>query len=311
MKINRKLVTVSLVVAICLNFIPAISPVPPARADVSWTKNSANPVFTESQTALTTGPASVIYDSNEKIYKMWYTEATSNVSAFDGLIDNVLGLDIANLINDLKNKSLTSIINNDAANVTAVIDYLASLTTDDLTTLLTGTGSNIGYATSYDGVTWSFTSNVMSASNTWEQYGISNPSVIHHSGNNTYEMWYTGTTLDLDAIHTLLSDLSLLSPSNLSLLLGDIAAIDIASFISHARAARGDAYLVDLMVDIINVLEGMNVAIGHATSTDGTNWQKIRYAMPLLASRAAPNIMVTMTNLSCIRLCAISLITLW
>ncbi|MFC1966545.1 Ig-like domain-containing protein [Chloroflexota bacterium] len=274
MKINRKLVTVSLVVAICLNFLPAISPVSPARADVSWTRNSANPVFTENQTALTTGPASVIYDSNEKIYKMWYTEATSNVSAFDEQIDNILGLDIASLINDLKSTSFTSIANNDAANVTAVISYLATLNATELQTLLIGTGSTIGYATSYDGVTWQFTSNVLSSSNTWEQYGISNPSVIHHSGNNTYEMWYTGTKLDLDAMHTLLSDLSLLSTANLSLLLGDIAAVDIASFISHARAARGDAYLVDLVVDVTNVLGGMDVAIGHATSADGINWTK-------------------------------------
>ncbi|MFC2041754.1 hypothetical protein ACFLTY_05500, partial [Chloroflexota bacterium] len=222
MKLNRKLVTITLITALCLNFLPAVSPVPLARADVSWTKNSTNPVFTESQTALTTGPASVIYDSNEKIYKMWYTKATSNLSAFDGQIDNILALDIASLIDDLKNKDLSSIFNNDADNITAVIDYLASLTTGNLTTLLTGTGSNIGYATSYDGVTWQFQSNVLSASNSWEQYGISNPSVIHHSSNDTYEMWYTGTTLDLDATVTLLDELSQWSSNDISLLLEDI-----------------------------------------------------------------------------------------
>jgi len=275
MKRGKNLTGLVIAVVLCLSLIlvPVVSRLSPTRAAGTWEEYSANSVLSD---GVMSGAACVIYDSDEGIYKMWYTRATADLDKFDGLVDNVLGLELGNLINDIKALDFSAIANNDAANLKNIIDYLASLNVANLETLLVGTGSVISYATSPNGISWTpGTANPVleGTPGAWDKYYVSAPCVIRNSTTD-YEMWYTGGTIDLSAVEALLDDLSLLSADNISTILGDIVDIDIAAFITDVRAARGDDYLLDIIVDLIDVMEGTGVSIGHATSTDGENWTK-------------------------------------
>ncbi|MFC2067002.1 Ig-like domain-containing protein, partial [Chloroflexota bacterium] len=50
--------------------------------------------------------------------------------------------------------------------------------------------------------------------------------------------------------------------------------VDIAAFVTDLRASPGDTYLVDTILHIIEFINGTNISIGHATSTDGISWTK-------------------------------------
>jgi len=275
MKRGKKLIGLGIAVVLGLSLIlvPVLNRTSPAEAVVSWTKG-ANPVFSD---GVVSGAAYVIYDSDEGIYKMWYTHVTTDLDKIDGLIDDILALTLGNLINDIRNLDFRAIADNDAANLKNVIDYLEGLTVAELEALLVGTGSIISYATSPDGINWTpDTANnpvLEGTAGAWDKYYVGAPSVIKN-GPDDYEMWYTGGTMDLAAVEALLDDLSLLSAANISTILGDIVDLDIAAFISDVRAARGDTYLLDLIVDLIDVINSAGVAVGHATSPDGIAWTK-------------------------------------
>ena len=287
MKWSKNLISLVVVVifGLSLILIPVASRVSPVQAAVTWTKSGVNPVFID---GVVSGAACVIYDSDEGIYKIWYTHATTDLDKFDGLIDNILGLDLGNLIDDIKNLDFRAIADNDATNLKNIIDYLEGLTVAELETLLVGTGSIISYATSPDGINWTpDTANnpvLEGTAGAWDKYYVGAPSVIKN-GPGDYEMWYTGGTMDLSAVEALLDDLADLTVANISTLLGDIVDLDIAAFITHVRADPGDAYLLDLIVDLIDVINGAGVAIGHATSPDGIDWTK-DVANPVLEGTA-------------------------
>jgi predicted GH43/DUF377 family glycosyl hydrolase len=287
MKRGKKLIGlgIAIILGLSLILIPVASRLSPVQAAVTWTKSGVNPVFVD---GVVSGEACVIYDSDEGIYKMWYTHATTDLDKFDGLIDNILGLDLGDLIDDIKNLDFRAIADNDATNLKNIIDYLEGLTVAELETLLVGTSSIISYATSPNGIAWTpDTANnpvFEGTAGAWDKYYVGAPSVIKNSIGD-YDMWYTGGKMDLAALATLLDDLSLLTAANISTILGDIVDLDIAAFISDVRAARGDAYLLDLIVDLIDVINGTDVAIGHATSPDGINWTK-DVANPVLEGTA-------------------------
>jgi len=274
MKRGKKLIGwgVVIILGLSLILVPLASQLSPAQAAGTWTKSGVNPGFIDS---VVSGAACVIYDSDEGIYKMWYAHGTTDVDKIDGFIDDILALDLGDLINDIKNLDFRAIADNDAENLWNIIDYLEGLTVAQLEALLVGTNSIISYATSPDGISnWEFQSDVLEGTaGAWDKYYVGAPCVIKNSTGN-YEMWYTGGTMDLSAVEALLDDLSLLSAANISTILGDIVDLDIAAFISDVRAARGDAYLLDLIVDFIDIIDGAGVAIGHATSTNGIAWTK-------------------------------------
>ena len=66
-------------------------------------------------------------------------------------------------------------------------------TSDLETTLINGTNSAIGHATSTNGIAWTPDANPMLSKGTgdvWDRYGVAAPCVIKIG--NTYKMWYTG-----------------------------------------------------------------------------------------------------------------------
>ncbi len=129
----------------------------------------------------------------------------------------------------------------------ALLGLLTAQDIDDIeTTLLASINMAIGRAT-FDGTTWSKDANPVLEKGTadaWDGYGIGTPWVIRHSATD-YEMWYTGAK----TVPGILRDF----------LLGTN----------------------DLETTIIN---GTNVAIGHATSTNGISWA--RDANPVLSKGA-------------------------
>ncbi len=274
MKWSKNLISlvVAVIFSLSLILVPAVSQVSPVQAATTWTKYGANPVFSK---GVVSGAACVIYDSDEGIYKMWYTHGTTDLDKLDGLIDDIALLDLGNLISDIKALDFHAIADYDAANLKALIDYLAGLTGDELKALLVGTSSIISYATSVDGITWEFQADVLEGTaGAWDKYGVGAPSVIKNSAND-YEMWYTGSEMDLDALKTLLDDLSLLSSNNISTLLGDIVDLNVGAFFENLRAAHGDAYLIDFILHLIDAINGAGIAIGHATFNTVTgDWEK-------------------------------------
>jgi len=104
---------------------------------------------------------------------------------------------------------------------------------------INGTGVAIGRATSTDGVDWTKDANnpvLESTASAWDRYGVATPCVIKNSATD-YKMWYTGTGVDYAEL------LGLLTAGNLT---------DIET----------------------TLLDSINVAIGYATSDNGTVWTK-------------------------------------
>lgn len=271
MRQKKLLVTAVLIILIVSQLlIPAVTGPSPASADAGWTKYASNPVFTR---GVISGAPSVIYDSTEDIYKMWYTHGVVNVSTIDAFISDIADLSLGTLINDLSNGNFSAIANNDAANIKAVIDYLASLSTDDLSNLFSGSGSVISYAISDDdGHTWSYQSDALSSTpGDWDSFIVGSPSVVKTSSG--YEMWYTGGKIDFAKVKTLLTDLSQLSADNLKTILNDLVDLNISAFFSDLQAAQGNDYLLNVAAHIMDVITSTNLAIGHATFT-GSTWTK-------------------------------------
>ncbi|MFC2067001.1 hypothetical protein ACFLUO_08175 [Chloroflexota bacterium] len=185
MKISRRLVALFLTIVLCLNLIPVTGSISPARADVSWAKDTSNPVFTED---VASGAASVIYDSDASLYKMWYTRTATDFDQLDTLIDDINALGLGTLINDIKNNDWNAIAQTDATELKDVIDYLAGLGTDNLTDILTGTRTILSYATSVDGINWQNQSDVLeNTAGEWDKHYVGAPSVIRNSA-SSYEM---------------------------------------------------------------------------------------------------------------------------
>ncbi|MBI2869300.1 MAG: hypothetical protein HYX96_05700, partial [Chloroflexi bacterium] len=250
--------------------IPA-APASPVRADVSWTGHSSNPVFSQGVIA---GAATVIYDEDTHLYKMWFTRGIANESAIDGLVGELLGLDLGNLIDDIRTMNWRGIAENDAANLKTAIDYLAGLSESELDDLASGSGGAIGYATSVDGVDWEYGGDVLQATGeAWDEILLGAPAVVRNSDGG-YEMWYTGARFDAASFKTLLTDISLLTADDLQTLLTDIADKNLPGLISDIRAVRGDDYVLSTLIHFAQVVADAGISLGYATSADGIEWTK-------------------------------------
>jgi hypothetical protein len=135
--------------------------------------------------------------------------------------------------------------------------------------------TNIGYATSPDGITWTRYGEepVLRYGTGWESHGVSAPSVLHEEGNGIWKMWYAGrdfrgnysigyaTSTD-GTTWTKYANNPVLSPSP-----GGTAADD-ASIVSPHVVYRSGVY------HMWYAGRGSSNQIFYATSSDGVNWAK-------------------------------------
>jgi len=136
-------------------------------------------------------------------YEMWYTNVTTNLdrSGLSNILGEIQDLDIPAFLDTIASGDLTGFL-----------DELATLDVTDLKALLNNTSTQIGYATSSDGSTWTVQDAddlTGSSSNIWSSVGA--PSIVKL--NSSYKMWYTQGIDDL----TVGNLLDILQGTNLSL----------------------------------------------------------------------------------------------
>ncbi|MBI2868412.1 MAG: hypothetical protein HYX96_01115, partial [Chloroflexi bacterium] len=238
-----------------------------------WAKDAGNPVLVDGAAA---GSPYVIYDSGSSTYKMWYTRLVFDLEKIEGFAADIRDVGLGNLVADLLALDFAVVAQNDAANIKAVIEYLAGLSDAELLDLINSSYSVISYATSPDGRAWQQQGDILQGTpGAWDARLVGFPSVVKNAGGNvTYEMWYTAADIDAARVRPLIADLSLLSVDDLSLIISDIAAEDAAKLIADTREAMGDAYLLDVLLHLVSAVDGVNMAIGRAVSGDGVNWVK-------------------------------------
>jgi predicted GH43/DUF377 family glycosyl hydrolase len=197
-----------LLVSILAISIVAVTPIIAAGPFVKY---AGNPVLTgglwENQGLGGVGSASVIYDSAESKYKMWY-------SGFD--LDGFWGIGYATSLNGINwNKNATPVLlyggvgDWDAFGVSGPCVIKEGFSSYKM--WYTGIDSalvhywQIGYATSTDGINWVKNGSnpitpmigstpVLTPGAGWDADGVSAPSVIKDLDFGIYKMWYTGRT---------------------------------------------------------------------------------------------------------------------
>jgi len=229
---------------------------------------STSPVLSSGNFA---GNETVIYDSSDSLYKMWFIQTTPS----DAIRSYLYSLLPGGLINDLKTGNWGNIAGSpsDSAAIQSIFADLAGLTTAQITTYLGSISTDLEFATSPDGITWTNGGTITFPTNAWDQF-ISSPDVIKDG--STYKIWYTGCTVDAADLQSLLVALNTaaasITPANMSVLLNDIVSGNITQL-------RGDLISFSLKSDITSVLtEALSFAadsepaIGYATSSDGITW---------------------------------------
>nr|QOV09079.1 hypothetical protein HULAa30F3_00034 [uncultured Dehalococcoidia bacterium] len=249
-----------------INFIPISTTGSLVSAESVWTKYGAGAVY---QPGTVTSDSAVIFDSDNGSYKMWYTQYSANYTAIDSVLSGILALPLGTLINDAKALDYNRIANMDSTNIKNIVNYLAGLTNVQLDNMLQGIAPTIGYATSTNGTAWTYQSVALTGgAQAWSRSGVSAPTVIRNSA-SSYEMWYTGQSLDAASVHQLLVDLNALSAANISTLLNNLIVNKSLS------AAMGDLISMGgltVLADCAAIVNNMSGAIGYATSTNGINW---------------------------------------
>jgi len=179
-------------------------------------------------------------------YEMWYNYVTVNAASVQTLfadikskVDGLTDPQIDTLITDLFiDKDLAAFINDFKTYVYDADNGILNRIKDDISDILTANQPRIGYATSSDGRTWNnFAQITIGGSGIWDQVGALSPSVVKIT-NNSYEMWYTGLNVGLDAFFDLL----------------------------HTGISK-----TELLTALSDSIE---VTIGKAISPDGTTWLK-------------------------------------
>jgi len=144
----------------------------------TWTQGNLN--WTPSITALWDSVADPSVVKTGDTYEMWYTNVKTNLlrANLGTLLDNIVALGPVALWNTLKNDGLAEFI----------ID-LTALDIDTIKSVLSGTSTVIGYATSGDGVNWTEqnSQHLVGSGSPWSS--VAAPSVAKTG--SSYEMWYT------------------------------------------------------------------------------------------------------------------------
>lgn len=282
MSVRRKIISVLLALALCANFLPLVGSATPVNAtSTGWTAAASPEIFD----GLISGDASVIYDTEEHIYKMWYTKATGLIA--DDPITGAKGVETllsglykqsGDLLAHAKSKTIDA---TDAASFKAMLAYANGLSDAQLTTLTHPVKPVIAYATSPNGIKWDITTNTFNGAGIdFDVDGVAAPSVVKIG--NTYHMWYTGTQSNPAAYHSLINhiytalkdvnDADLVAP-----LQNALEDKDLAAFLSAVKTIPGVDYstlMTNVSHDIGDILTDIS-SIGHATSGDGLTWDNV------------------------------------
>ena len=212
-------VILSLTIIICL-LVTELVPV--QAATYSLNKYTLNPVVSS---GVSVSNGTVIFDSSVGLYKMWYIQTTADDSIRSSIYSQ-LNL-TPTLVNDIKNGNFSAVAGlSDSTAIKSFLDYLAGLTNTQLNTFMASISTNLKYAYSSNGTTWTDGGSVTFPATSWDQF-ISSPNVIKDV--SSYKMWYTGTSVTATDLHNLFVaiDNASLTPTAISTLLGDIIAGNI------------------------------------------------------------------------------------
>jgi hypothetical protein len=138
-----------------------------------------------------------------------------------------------------------------------------------------GSISQIGLATSPDGLTWTKSDRnpVLSPDQSWEGTRVFAPSVISDTDSGLYLMWYAGADSNwIDSIGFAWSDDGVdwqKHPDNPVLEVGSSGSWDDEDILSPAVLKVGSTYHM-----WYTGRDGVTARIGHATSGNGTSWTK-------------------------------------
>jgi len=134
-----------------------------------------------------------------------------------------------------------------------------------------GGNVRIGLATSTDGVTWTkHVGNPVLSASGWEGWWVLEPEVLFDG--STYQMWYTGYdgTYCKIGYATSADGISWTKHTNPVLSIGETGTWDSLSVRSPSVVYDGSTYQMWYGGDN----DRTHSRIGHATSTDGINWQR-------------------------------------
>ncbi len=154
---------------------------------ITWTVPDAQVLPVSSDVGAWSSVADPSVVKTGSSYEMWYTNVKTNLNegSLHTLASAIGGLDIAALWNTLKTQGISEFITD-----------LVALDIDAIKSVLSGTSTVIGYATSSDGVNWTVQNPqdlVGSSGSPWSS--VAAPSVVKTG--STYEMWYTEGIDDL------------------------------------------------------------------------------------------------------------------
>ncbi len=185
------MLTAALVVNLLV--MPVVDRAQAAHPSGGWTKYPGD---------LTMPGAGVVVDTwvvkDGATYKMWYTHVEFTEGAL-ALIDRVLNLDPFSFAQDFF-----------TGDYDAMWSRMGALNAADLMAIFDGVTTSIGYATSTDGIAWTVEPEALSGgSSAFTAVGM--PTVITPGLTDSYEMWYTQVSSDLDVagLATMMADTEL------------------------------------------------------------------------------------------------------
>jgi uncharacterized repeat protein (TIGR01451 family) len=250
------------------------------------TKHAGNPVLATGASGswddeAAWGPV-VLKEGNS--YKMWYTGS-------DGANPSKIGLATSTDGINWTKSSANPVLSPDASWDESGVRAGAVIFDDGLYkmwyTMVTGTRTQIGYATSPDGITWNkygpngFALSV-GAYGSWEDEGVSDPIVIKEGG--AYHLWYTGNdgaTLRIGHA-TSYGIVWTKDPANPVLDLGSPGAWDWLHVYGPSVVKVGAEYKLWYSGETLPAAW----QTGYATSSDGSTWTRGKMLIPEGASGA-------------------------
>jgi len=287
MKRDKHLIVLvgALIFGLILVLAPVSSWVSPVQAAITWSKYSLNPVLEEGGPGgwelAGVGSACVILDDDT--YQMWF----SGVDAGPGLaIGYATSSNAASWTKDTANNPVlegsTGEWDEDEVGSCCVVKE-SDTSYKMWYTGCKGYDAAIGYATSSDGISWVKSGNnpvLEGSTGEWDGDGVLSPCVIKES-DTSYKMWYTGRIDDiLDTVGSIQIGYAtsndgvnwVKSGSNPVLAKGSPGDWD------SRGVGVGNVVMIDDTYHIwYTGYEGagtsaIDLAIGHAASSDGVNW---------------------------------------
>jgi len=252
-------------------------------------KYASNPVLTGVASWESAGASagSVIWDSDENIYKMWYSGKDQDGFVRIGLATSYNTVNWTkypgNPVMDVGTGWQSNMVGGPSVIKDGLYSYKMWYTGANVSNL-----GQIGYATSTNGTSWTKYGGGVSpvlavgSSGSWDENGVLTPCVIWDSSVSMYKMWYTGrdddsTTLGLMAIGYAVSGDGI----SWSKYAGGASPIMQKNIAGFDNRGVGAAHVVKNLLGNPYTMyyTGFETGsllseIGKATSTDGVNWTR-------------------------------------